>query len=303
MGALLKTFEIHQACSIEEASALLGRYGESATAYAGGTELLLVMKRGLLHYPHLVDVKTIEELHRLELDGERQLLRIGACVTHHALTTSETVRRRLPVLAQVEHRVANIRVRATGTLGGNLCFADPHSDPGTLLMALGGEVVLQRGQAIRRLPMEAFFLDAYSTARAPDELLVCVEVPLPRPSTRVGYEKFQFHERPSVGVAVRLELDAGNQRVEEAVIVAGCVMPVPRRLPAAEAALRGASLAALEAALQEAAAAAAREVDATDDMEGSAEYKRHLTGVMLGRAARAALREELAQLAGSGRTA
>lgn len=287
---MLRSFEIHPASTVEEATELLARFGEAAAPYAGGTELLLVMKRGLLHYRHLVDVKTIASLRRLEVDRERRVLRVGAAVTHRQLEHSELVQRYVPVVSQVERRVANVRVRSMGTLGGNLCFADPHSDLATLLQALGASVHLQGAGGRRRwVPIEGFALDSYTTAREPDELLVEVEIALVGPRERVGYEKFQFHERPSVGVAVRLTLDESLTRIDGATVVAGCVTPIPRRLEECERALRGAPLHGIDEALREAAVAASRGVDPVDDLEGSAEYKRHLTGVMLGRAVRQAL--------------
>src|ERR1051326_7038088 len=92
------------------------------------------MKQSGLRYGHLVDLKTIPGMTTIEhSDGG---LKIGALATHLSIERSPLVRERLPIFVQMEHRVANIRVRATGTLGGNLCFGEPHSDPATLLLCL-----------------------------------------------------------------------------------------------------------------------------------------------------------------------
>src|SRR5262249_24744971 len=128
-GLMLQPFVLEEPTSIGEASALLGRYGEAARLYAGGTELLQVMKEGLLHYERLINLKTIAGL-----DGithEAGILRIGAAATHRALERAPEVRSHFPALAHLEAHVANVRVRATGTIGGNLCFAEPHADPAT----------------------------------------------------------------------------------------------------------------------------------------------------------------------------
>jgi carbon-monoxide dehydrogenase medium subunit len=137
----LPPFDLHRAGSVEEAHELLQRYGEDAAVVCGGTELLLLLKLGFAAYGHLVDVKGIGELGGIR--SENGTLVIGATATHREVERSPVVLERLPALAAMERDVANIRVRNVGTLGGNLCFSDPHSDPATFLLALGGEVVGQ----------------------------------------------------------------------------------------------------------------------------------------------------------------
>ncbi len=128
---MLQPFRLEEPTSVDEASALLARYGDSARLYAGGTELLLVMKEGLLQYERLINIKGIPELTQMSLqDGA---LHIGAATTHRTLERSPIVQDHFSTLADVEASVANVRVREVGTLGGNLCFAEPHADPGTLL--------------------------------------------------------------------------------------------------------------------------------------------------------------------------
>jgi CO/xanthine dehydrogenase FAD-binding subunit len=134
----LSRFEIHQPASVLEASQMLAHYGDEAGIYAGGTELLLAMKHSALNYRHLIDLKVVPGLNSIEVRNGS--LEIGATATHRGIERSAAVQQHLPVLAEMESRVANVRVRATGTLGGNLCFAEPHSDPATLLLVLGGAV-------------------------------------------------------------------------------------------------------------------------------------------------------------------
>src|SRR4029077_1999458 len=135
----------------DEVDDLLAQHGDDAVVYCGGTELLLVLKLGLAAYPNLLDLKGIPELRVFEeRDGT---LRIGAAVTHRELESSPLVHRLVPALAEMERRVANVRVRSVGTLGGNLCFSDPHSDPATLLLALDAEAPFDGGRAaFARLP-------------------------------------------------------------------------------------------------------------------------------------------------------
>src|SRR4030095_14365891 len=116
-----------------------------------------------------------ERLHRLEMDNG--VLRIGACVTHHALENSALVREHAPALAYAESQVANVRVRNQGTLGGNLAFNDPHSDPGTVLLIHDATVALGGSRGERKLRLDEFLIDVYATALEADELLLDVEIP------------------------------------------------------------------------------------------------------------------------------
>lgn len=134
----LSPFEIHQPRTVAEASEMLRHYGEDAAIYAGGTELLLAMRHRALAYSHLVDLKVVPGLNAIE--SRDAIIEIGAACPHRSIEKSEIVRQGQPAFAELESQVANIRVRATGTLGGNLCFAEPHSDPATMLLVLDARV-------------------------------------------------------------------------------------------------------------------------------------------------------------------
>lgn len=123
---------IHPVTSVAEATEILSELGDGAVVYAGGTELLLLMKLGFAAYGHLVDVKPIAELSGVSVvEGH---LRIGGAVTHRAIERSPLVVAGWPALRQMERSLANIRVRNVGSLGGYLAFADPHSDPVALAL-------------------------------------------------------------------------------------------------------------------------------------------------------------------------
>jgi aerobic carbon-monoxide dehydrogenase medium subunit len=275
----LRKFSIHQPKSVGEASQMLGQYGEKGRIYAGGTELLLAMKHDLLRYEHLVDVKTIPDLNKIELKNGS--LMIGGCATHRAIERSALVKQSLPVFAEMETNVANIRVRACGTLGGNLCFAEPHSDPATLLTALGAKAYVQGKAGARTVAMDKLITGAYETSLASDELLVGVEIPLLTKTQRAAYLKFQLKERPTLGLALVLDLD--GESIKKASAVVGSVSASPTQSSQANDLLSGART-QVEKQLADAAEALARAADPVDDMEGGADYKRHLIGVFLRRA-------------------
>lgn len=275
---MLRRFDVHRATSVAEAVQLRGLFGEDAAIYAGGTELLLAMKMGVARWPHLIDVKTIAALG--EIASTQDTLRIGATATHWDIERSALVANALPAFARLEANVANVRVRAAGTLGGNLAFAEPHADPPAMLIALGARVVLEGKRGSRSLAVAELITGMYETAIGPDEIVVAIEIPLPAKDARVAYVKFQILERPSVGVAAVATLREGRFAGAPRVVV-GAADEIPRVVPTAQFA--GAD--ARDAVTREAIAEAARlAVEPLADLAGGVEYKRHLVGVFAQRA-------------------
>jgi len=277
----LRRFAIHQPKNLAEACDMLTHYGEKGRLYAGGTELLLAMKHNLLRYDHLVDIKVVDGLNQIDLSDSN--LVIGATVTHRAIEKSPLVRERLPVLAEMESHVANVRVRVTGTLGGNLCFAEPHSDPAALLLALGARAQIEGRSGKKIVPLKEFIVGPYETCLAVDEVLSAVEIPIPPQTARAAYLKFQVHERPTLGLALALDTEGNGETIKSARAVVGSVCLTPCRSDKADALLVGPK-AQVEKQLRDAAEILADEADLADDLEGGADYKRHLIGVFLKRA-------------------
>lgn len=282
---MLRPFALHQAATVGEASDVLAREGSDAVLYAGGTEILLVLKEGLLRVGNLVDVKRIPGLSEIRADDGH--LTIGATATHRAVEGSAVVRERCPLVAGVARHVANIRVRSVGTVGGNLAFADPHSDLATLFLAFDAVVRLGSRRGERELPLSDFVRGPYETARDDDELLTAVRLESWPAGTVGAYVKFGVYERPTLGVAVALTRDGGDT-VTDARLAVGCVTPRPERLSAAEARLRGMTVAEVARHAGDVAALAAGAVDPVGDLHGSVEYKREMTRVFVQRALRTA---------------
>ena len=281
---VLPPFERHQPASLEEAGELFDRFGDGAVAYAGGTELFLLFKFGFAEYPHVIDLKGIPELRGIA--GENGSLRIGAVETHRAIERDPVVRDGWPALAAMERQVGNLRVRTMGSLGGNLCFADPHSDPSTFLQAMDAEVEARRGGgAARRIPLTEFVTGPYENALEPGELLTAVLVPRLAAGAAIAHRKFVLHERPAITVACRARL-AGDS-VEDLALAVGSAGVVAVRVRAAEELVTGGNAGGIEfGRVGELAADAA---DPVEDGNGSVEYKRHMVGVMAMRAIEDAL--------------
>ena len=278
---MLKPFEIHEPATNKDAVNLLAQHGEDATPYAGGTELLTVMREGFARYSHLVNVKAVDGINRIELSEDQQWLRIAAGVTHREIETSELVAQYAPLLVEVERKVANIRVRETGTIGGNLCFADPNSDPATLFMAWeNAQIELQSPRGVRQLAPQEFFLESYVTARQNDEIMTALLLPVHKEGQGYAFEKFVQLERPTANVAAFLSMADGE--IDFVHIALGSVTPVPVRLTEAEALLSGKQVS--NELIAKVGETASQSIEPTADHYGSIAYKRNLVSVLVERA-------------------
>jgi carbon-monoxide dehydrogenase medium subunit len=277
---MLRPLRVYQPTSVIEASAELARLGEDAKIYAGGTELILLLRQGLVHYTHIVDVKKIPELDELAWDGN--VMHIGAAVTHRRLERSIEIAGHLPLLQQATELVANVRVRNAGTLGGNLCFGDPHSDPAPVLLVHDAKLKIGKQYGVRTIGVEEFFVGMCETALKPDELLLEAQVlPLPQ-GMRGAYVRAARFERPSLGVAVAAAVH--DARLDDVRLAVSCVGPVPTRLKELESRITGATVAEAQQIVRQAERHYEEVLRPVDDLHGSVAYKIYLTGVFLSRA-------------------
>jgi carbon-monoxide dehydrogenase medium subunit len=277
---MLSSFKLVSPTTVAEASGELSRLGDSAKVYAGGAELVLLMRHGMVHPDYLVNIKDIDDLNRISWNGS--VLSIGACATHHRLERDPLVRRYLPAFAYAESQVANVRVRAQGTLGGNLCFSDPHSDAGTALLIYEAKATVANGKRSRQMTLEEFLVGMYVTALEPDELLVDVRVSALPAGWSSAYLRVHRYQRPTLGVAAAAKII--NGRIEDARLAVGCVNPKPERLKDLETALRGVALADAGRIISERKSYLRDTLQPVDDLLGSADYKLYMAQVLLRRA-------------------
>ena len=276
---MILPFTLHQPDSVEAASSLLSRYGSDAKLLAGGSELILLFKLGLASSPHIIDLKKVAGLSGIEFDAESQVLSIGALVTHRWIEQSPVVRDQFPLLVEMERALANVRIRNVGTLAGNLCFAEPHADPGTLLLAHGAKVRARSTRGERLLDLADFFVDYYRTALAEDEVVTTIEVrKLPSNSNAV-YLRFCPAERPMANVAVSVGWNDGVAR--DVRVALGCVGAHPVRVAEAEESLQGPTAGEIAAESAKVAEEAARLCDPLEDLWGSVEYKRQVVKALV----------------------
>jgi aerobic carbon-monoxide dehydrogenase medium subunit len=273
----MRDFDFLQPGTVSEASRMLAALGDECRVMAGGTALMLVMRQRMLNPSHIISVQDIPDLKGISWDDTAGL-RIGALSRHADIAQSELVNRHHPMLAQMAAQVANPQVRNQGTIGGNLCYGDPSTDPPGALMALGAQVILGSARGERMLSMEDFALDYFTTAIAPDELVVAVRVPPAADHTRARYTRFKrtaAEHRPLASVSAVAQIREGL--CTQARLVVGASVPVPRRIHEAERFLEGRRLDA--DTIERAARVVAEGIDPISDLRGSADYRREMVRI------------------------
>ena len=274
---MASAFQLLRPTTVAEATAELDHLGDQAKVYAGGAELLLLMRNGVVEPAYLVDIKHVVGFDEIAWDGN--VLRIGPTASHRRLENDRIVQELFPTFAESESHIGNVRVRNQGTLGGNLCFADPHADPGTALLLHDTVVAIAGPSSERELPLEEFMLGTYEIALAPNELLTRIDVrPLP-PDWKSTFLRIERYYRPTVNVAAAAR--RSGPPIDAVRLIVGCIGPRPTRLVELEEELRGATAAEADARLAAASAYLAERLDPVDDLLGSAAYKLHLAVALL----------------------
>ena len=276
----LRQFDYVEPQTVKEACEALSDDSEDVRIYAGGTSLLLLMKQGIVRPQSLVNIKSIPGLRYIEEDNDT--VRIGALTTHYDLEVSPVIEKNFPVITEVWPEVANIRVRSTGTIGGNLGFAEPLTDAPPILIALDARVKVQTSTEERVMPLEELFVGYYETCLGPNELITEVQVDKTPANLGLKYLRFSAgSDKPAVGAAAAVTVGSGGE-CEDARIVLGCVAPTPLRVREAEDVLKGSSFDAERA--DQAAEIAGAACSPLADLRGSEEYKRSIAKVLTRRA-------------------
>ncbi|MCJ7426289.1 MAG: xanthine dehydrogenase family protein subunit M [Dehalococcoidales bacterium] len=283
---MINDFEYFAPKTLKEALALLDKYQDDCKVICGGQSLLVLMRQGLVAPPYMIDIKGIAELSYIKDDKDG--LKIGATTTHRAIEKSPVVKKKYPVLAKMETRLASIQTRNWGTIGGNVCHGDPAGDPLPVLIALGATLTMTGSKGKRSMPAENFCLDYFETALEPGELLTEIALPVVPPNTGTAYTKFNVIESDlaTVGVAVSVTLGAGDS-CQDIRIALGASAPTPIRPKKAEAILKGKKI--TDALLAQAGETASTEADPISDIYASEEYRRELIKVLVPRLTREAM--------------
>lgn len=278
-------FDYHAPKSVDDALALLERYGGDAKILAGGQSLMPLLNFRLSRPAALVDLNRIPSLAYIrEVDGQ---VRLGAMTRQRTIEFSPVVKDRLPLLREATRWVGHLPIRTRGTIGGSIAHADPSAEYPAVLTALEGDVVTRSPRGERTIKAADLFQTYLTTNLDADEIVV--EVRLPVMPAGAGYALEEFARRHGdfaiIGIAAMVVRD--GQRCTVARLATAGAGPVPVRLRAAEEILERDGLG--EAAIDAAARRASELVSPDSDIHASSDYRRHLTGVLTKRALTRAL--------------
>jgi len=276
------SFEYHAPATLQEAIALLGKYGDDAKVLSGSQSLIPLMKLRLAQPAHVVDLRKLDGLTGVKQVGNE--LHIGALTTHAALGRNELFRSKLPMAAEAAGQIGDAQVRNLGTIGGSLAHADPSADWPAVLVALDASVVVAGPRGERTMKVEELIVGPLTTALQPGEILTQVRVALPPARTAGAYEKLPnpASRFAVVCVAAEISLDGRNNVQWSRIAITGLASKVTRA-KGVEQALQG--KAADPAAIKAASARAADGIELRADLSGSPAYKAQLAAVYTERAA------------------
>lgn len=269
--------------TVEEALAALAEHGDDAKIIAGGQSLLPVLRMRLNAPEVVIDLGGIESLRGVREDGD--VLVVGAMTTHTDVRGDPLIAEHAAVITKAIEHLADAQIRHRGTFGGALAHADPAGDLGAPVLALDAEFVIAGSGGERIVTAADFFEDFMTTAIGEEEILTSVRLPK-RTGWGAHYEKFVrvAHQWPIVAVAATVRAEAGT--IAEARIGLTNMGSVPLRARAVEEALVGQP--ATDEAVRRAAEAAAEGTNPPSDLNGDADYRRHLATVLTRRAVLAA---------------
>jgi len=270
-------FEYHRPKTIPAALAILTTHGDEARVIAGGHSLIPVMKQRLTEISHLVDLQDIGDLKGVSVGDT---IRIGAMTTQHMLISHAGLAAAVPLLAEAALQIADPQVRYMGTLGGNVANGDPGNDMPGLMMCLDAQFVLTGPSGNRTVAAREFYHGAYATERAEDEILVAIEIPRPVGGYAYEKQKRKIGDYATAAAAVQMAGTAG--RVTAASVAMTNLSDVPVWSAAAGAALVGTGCG--PDAVRAAVAAMLSDINPSADNRGPVDFKRHVAGVVLGRA-------------------
>jgi CO/xanthine dehydrogenase FAD-binding subunit len=276
---LLPRFDYHEPSSVQEACAMLYEFQDKGALLAGGTDLLVNMKKGKASPKHVLSLSRIEELKRIKRDHGS--LTIGACMTVADLEECEEVKSDFSGLSEAAGSLGSPLIRNLATAGGNIVTARPAADLPPALIAYGASLVLKKEGGERLVPLDEFFKSPGQTILEPGEILCSIVLSEPPPYSGGAYMKLGLRrslEISIVNVAAFLALDGPSGPIREARIVLGAVAPTPMRSPAAEKALIGQK--PDEDLFRMAGEEAAKDARPIDDFRASADYRREMVKVL-----------------------
>jgi len=285
----LQAFDYTAAHSVDEAVSLLAQHGEQARPLAGGTDIIVAVREGRRQVAMLVDIKGIPEVNQLSYDAA-QGLTIGAAVPCYRIYEHEAIAAAYPGLIDAVSLIGGTAIQGRASVGGNLCNASPAADTTPALIVHRAICVIAGPSGGREIPVEQFCTGPGRTALQHGEFLIALRMPSPPPYFGAQYLRFIPRNEMDiavVGVGASVVLNQDHSSFVSGRVALGAVAPTPLLVDTAAAALAGKAVS--DETIQQAAEAAQAAARPIDDMRGTAQYRRHLVGVLTRRALRGAI--------------
>ena len=280
MPRLLKPFDYLGPKTVREALQIISEYGRKAEVLAGGTDLVISMKKRQINPQYIVNIKDIPGLDYIRYSGEAGL-KIGALATHSGIANSPIIKDMFNPLATACNKVGTPQVRNMATIGGNVCKAGPSQDTPPVLLVLDARLKLVTLSGDRVVPIDKFFLGPFKTVLQEAELLTEIQIPTPPPRSAGCYKwctKAVTVDETLVGVAVLRSLDSSGGVCSDIKIALGSVAPTPIRARKAEEVFRGKKV--NDRLIEQAAQVAAEETRP----RSRADYRRRMSRVLVSEA-------------------
>jgi carbon-monoxide dehydrogenase medium subunit len=278
----IRSFDYWAAPNLEAALTELSLSGTGVKVIAGGTDLVLNMKKKNILPPRVISLHNLKELDFTKTQDST--IRIGALSRHADLAANPLLRSHFPILCEAVGLIGSWQIRNVGTIGGNICNASPAADSAPALLVLNAQVILASKTTEKKIPLDAFFTGPGESVLEPDQILKEIEIKLPQHPSAGCYLKLRRRKAVDVslaGVAFQAETGADGNTLAKVAIALGGVAPTPIRVPEAEAVLVGLSLDEARAKISDCAKITVKAASPIDDVRATASYRRAIIDAFL----------------------
>ena len=272
----MKYFEFLEPSTINGAISFFLGYGDKGKVVAGGTDLIVKMRRGDIRPDYLINLKGVEGLNYIKYNS---ILQIGCLTTLNAIKSSPIIKENFSILSQSAAKIGSSQVRNIATIGGNICNASPSADTVPALIILESMLKIIGPDGERSIPIEKFFIGPSETVLNKGEILTSIEIPRQHPNTKAIYIKHSVRRAMDlaiVGVAISINIKGGV--CEDIKIGLGAVAPTPIRANSAEEIMRGKEI--NDHLIEMVAEITSTEISPISDIRGSAEYREEMVKVL-----------------------
>ena len=282
----IRPFKYWAASNLDEALDKLDHFGADAKIIAGGTDLVLNMKKKNILPRRLISIHNLDELDFIRSSDSE--VRIGSLTKHADIAANSLLKQHFPILSEAVGLIGSWQIRNVGTIGGNLCNASPAADSAPPLLVLDAQLILASKTAEKKIALESFLTGPGETGLEPDQILKEIVIELPKQPSAGCYLKLRRRKAVDVslaGVAFQAETDPDSKFLAKVGIALGGVAPTPVRVPEAEAVLVGLPLDEALTKISECAQIAVTAASPIDDVRATASYRRTIINVFIHRCA------------------